>query len=228
MKAATASPHPLRPGPQAPLGAWPRAGGVDVAVHSQHAEAIELCLFDEDGLHEHTRLALHPGEDGVFHGRLEGAGPGLVYGLRAHGPYRPEAGLRFNPAKLLLDPYARALVGHFSWRPEHLGWAASHPQGRRPDPRDNAAFALKARVPEPPAPLADGLVLRPARQPRRPLRERVLYELVVPELGGLRLRAVDLDPGSHARHRPGTAVTVSWNPEDLLLFDADLDPGSNP
>ena len=179
MKTAATGTHPLLPGPQAPLGAWPRAGGVEFAVHSQHAEAIELCLFDEDGLHEHTRLALHPGEDGVFHGRLEGAGPGLVYGLRAHGPYRPEAGLRFNPAKLLLDPYARALVGVFSWRPEHLGWAASHPQGRRPDPRDNAAFALKARVPEPPAPLADGLVLRPAQQPRRPLRESVLYELGV-------------------------------------------------
>ncbi|GAB3740587.1 glycogen debranching protein GlgX [Silanimonas algicola] len=168
-----------QPGSHAPLGAHARDGGVDVAVASQRAKRIEFCVFSDDGQRELERLPLHAGEDGVFHGRLEGAEPGLVYGFRAHGRYQPESGYRFNPAKLLLDPYARAVVGDFQWRPEHHGWAASHPQGRQPDTRDNAAFALKARVIDAPAPLADGLVLRPAARPRRPLRDSVLYELNV-------------------------------------------------
>jgi glycogen operon protein len=174
-----AGPRALRPGAHAPLGAHPRDGGVDVAVASQRAKRIELCVFSDDGQRELDRLPLHPGEDGVFHGRLDGAGPGLVYGFRAHGRYQPESGYRFNPAKLLLDPYARALSGAFQWRPEHQGWAASHPQGRQPDTRDNAAFALKARVIDAPAPLADGLHLRAPQQQRRPLRDSVLYELNV-------------------------------------------------
>ena len=168
-----------RPGSHAPLGAHARDGGVDVAVASQRAKRIEFCVFSDDGQRELERLPLHAGEDGVFHGRLDGVGPGLVYGFRAHGRYQPESGYRFNPAKLLLDPYARALVGEFHWGPEHHGWAASHPQGRQPDTRDNAAIALKARVIDAPAPLADGLALRSASRPRRPLRDSVLYELNV-------------------------------------------------
>jgi glycogen operon protein len=169
----------LTPGPHAPLGAHVRDGGVDVAIASQRAKKIELCLFDDSGVREVERLPLHAGEDGVFHGRLEGVGAGLVYGYRAHGRYQPESGYRFNPAKLLLDPYARAIVGEFAWRSEHQGWAASHPQGRQPDARDNAALALKARVVEAPAALPDDLALRPAAQPRRALRDSVLYELNV-------------------------------------------------
>lgn len=169
----------LLPGPQAPLGAHLREGGVDVAVASQRAKRIELCVFSDDGQREIDRLPLHSGEDGVFQGRLEGAGAGLVYGFRAHGRYQPESGYRFNPAKLLLDPYARALVGDFQWRSEHHGWAASHPQGRQPDSRDNAALALKARVVSDPQMLADGLAVRAASRPRRPLRDSVLYELNV-------------------------------------------------
>mgnify|MGYP001367564482 CR=1 FL=1 len=161
------------------LGAHVRDGGIDFAIASQRAKRIDLCVFDESGTHELERLPLHAGEDGVFHGRLDRAAAGLVYGYRAHGRYQPESGDRFNPAKLLLDPYARALVGDFQWRPEHQGWAASHPQGRQPDPRDNAAFALKGRVVGAPAALADGLVVRAASRPRRPLRDSVLYELNV-------------------------------------------------
>ncbi len=169
----------LLPGPHAPLGAHVRDGGVEVAVVSQRAKRIDLCLFDDEGCREIDRLPLHAGEDGVFHGRLEGAGAGLVYGFRAQGRYQPESGYRFNPAKLLLDPYARALVGEFQWRSEHQGWAASHPQGRQPDTRDNAAFALKGRVVSAPPPLAGGLAVRAASAPRRPLRDSVLYELNV-------------------------------------------------
>jgi glycogen operon protein len=163
----------------APLGAWCRDGGVEFRIASQRATRIELCLFNDAGTHEQERIALHPGEDGVFSLRLEDVGAGLRYGYRAHGRYQPESGHRFNPAKLLLDPYARGLSGDFQWRSEHRGWALGHPQGRTPDTRDNAAYALKARVVDSPTPLPDGLTLRSANAPRRALRDSVLYELNV-------------------------------------------------
>jgi pullulanase/glycogen debranching enzyme len=87
-----------------PLGAHCEDGGINFAVFSAHAQAIELCLFDLSGTRELRRLAL-PGCSGdVWHGCLRGVGAGLVYGLRAHGPWAPEHGHRFNPHKLLLDP----------------------------------------------------------------------------------------------------------------------------
>ncbi len=127
----------LGPGRAWPLGATRDAdGSVNFAVFSAHADAVELCLFDADGRAETARLRL-PGRTGdIWHGRLPTAPPGLVYGLRAHGPWRPESGHRFNPAKLLLDPYAREIVGGFDWHPSHFG----------ADPHDNAVRALKARV----------------------------------------------------------------------------------
>jgi glycogen operon protein len=127
-----------------PMGAHWDGSGVNVAVFSAHAQAVELCLFDAEGHQELARLPL-PGRDGdVWHGRLDGAGPGLVYGLRARGPWQPERGHWFNPNKLLLDPWAREVVGHFEWRPEHF--AADRQQRHLLDARDNAAHALKARV----------------------------------------------------------------------------------
>jgi hypothetical protein len=84
-------------------------------------QAVELCLFDADGRHELRRLVLPGRSSDVWHGFLPGAGAGLVYGLRAHGPWRPDRGLRFNPHKLLLDPWAREIVGRFDWGPQHLG-----------------------------------------------------------------------------------------------------------
>ena len=135
---------PLHLGRPWPMGACARDGGVNFAVPSSHATALELCLFDAQGHHERRR-ALLPGHTGdVWHGFLPGAGPGLVYGLRAHGPWRLDRGHRFNPHKLLLDPWAREIVGRFEWGPQHLGADALHPA--RMDLHDNAAGALKARV----------------------------------------------------------------------------------
>ena len=126
----------MTPGRAWPLGAHVVPGGVNVAVHAPHATALELCTFDETGTHETARHRL-PGRTGaVWHGMLAGAGAGLVYGLRAHGPWDPAQGDRFAPHKLLLDPWAREIVGEFSHRPEHRG---EHPA-------DNAPWALKARV----------------------------------------------------------------------------------
>jgi len=153
-----------------PLGAHAQDGGANVAVFSDHAQAIELCVFDEDGAREIARRAL-PGRTGdVFHGFLPGAGPGLVYGLRAHGAWRPDHGLRFNPHKLLLDPYAREIVGTFEWRDEHF----DHERGHLPrmDTRDNAPYALKSRLVAEPPPPAD-------TRPGIALADTVLYELHV-------------------------------------------------
>lgn len=168
-------PEQLLPGRAAPLGAHVVDGGIQFAVFSQRAKQIELCIFDSAGTQELKRYALHPTEDGVFSGVLPGAQPGLVYGYRAHGSYRPESGYRFNPHKLLLDPYAREIVGRFEWRPEHFAYVHGHPEGARVlDTRDNAAFALKSRVIAPLAPAS-----RTAQRPRRPLSDVVLYELHV-------------------------------------------------
>lgn len=165
----------LLEGRSEPIGALARDGGVNFAVWSDHAERIELCVFDAGGVHELARHALHGPHDGVFHGFLPGAGPGLVYGLRAHGPYAPEQGHRFNPHKLLLDPTAREIVGRFEWRPEHHGHELGHPEGPRSfDTRDNALHALKARVAAPPQPAPGWL-----NAPRHAAGDLVLYEVHV-------------------------------------------------
>ena len=100
----------LLPGSASPLGATVTGGGVNFAVYSSHAEQIDLCLFD-DSDQEVERLPLPVRQDYVFHGFLPDAGPGLRYGYRAHGSWEPVKGLRFNAAKLLIDPYAYGLDG---------------------------------------------------------------------------------------------------------------------
>ena len=146
---APAAPQPVSPqrleaGRPWPLGATWDGNGVNFAVVSAHAQALDLCVFDERGSRELQRLALPALTDDVWHGYLPGAGPGFTYGLRAHGAWQPASGHRFNPHKLLLDPWARELVGHFHWSSENFAFDVDHPD--RPDLRDNAAHTLKARV----------------------------------------------------------------------------------
>jgi glycogen operon protein len=130
-----------------PLGASPRDGGVNFAVPSTTAQKIELCIFDKDGKRETNRVALPMNTDGVWHGFVPGLGPGTLYGLRAHGPYEPDAGLRFNPAKLLLDPYARALDRPLRGAAWQYAYRIGNPdQDHRLDPTDNAAAAAKCIV----------------------------------------------------------------------------------
>ncbi len=150
IRPAAPRPLALTAGRAGPMGVHWDGQGLNIAVASGQAEAIELCLFGADGSTETHRGALPGRTQDVFHGYLpartdSGLGrPGQLYGLRAHGPWQPEAGQRFNARKLLLDPNAREIVGHFAWRPEHFGHDPVDPQ--RPDGRDNAATALKARV----------------------------------------------------------------------------------
>jgi len=168
-------PPALLPGRAFPLGAHAVAAGINVAVFSEHAERIELCVFDAGGMHERMRYALFGPSNGVFHGLLPGLGAGLVYGLRAYGPYAPDAGHRFNPHKLLLDPYAREIVGRYVWHDEHHGYSLGHPDGTRSfDTRDNASHALKARVAD-----ADSAAPGAANRPHHAPADLVILELHV-------------------------------------------------
>ncbi|MBP6132714.1 glycogen debranching protein GlgX [Thauera sp.] len=208
---AHALPDPdLRPGQPWPLGATLTADsgetGVNFAVWSPDAEAIELCLFDAAGREALRRLALPACSEGVWHGFLPAGGVGLVYGLRAHGPWAPGRGHWFNPAKLLLDPWAQEVVGSYGRQQPGAAddvelaarlaafRAARSDDPRLPDPRDNAAFAPKARVLAPaPAPARD----RPPR-PHIPRERTVLYEAHV---RALTMRHPDIPPalrGSYA------------------------------
>jgi glycogen operon protein len=154
-----------------PMGAHWDGSGINIAIFSVHAQAMEVCVFDATGTRELTRLRL-PGHTGdTWHGRLDGAGPGLVYGLRAHGPWRPDKGHRFNATKLLLDPHAREIVGRFDWGDEHFGADREH--AKQMDTRDNAATALKARVTH------DAVDWAGDCAPHTPLTDTVLYEMHV-------------------------------------------------
>ena len=110
------------PGRAAPLGATPGQGGTNFAVASSVAEGAEVCLFDDSGTE--TRFQLPEYDDGVWHGLVPDTGPGQAYGFRVHGPYNAAQGLRCNPAKLLLDPYAKALRGEVRFGPEVLDYDA--------------------------------------------------------------------------------------------------------
>ncbi|MBE0549803.1 MAG: glycogen debranching protein GlgX [Rubrivivax sp.] len=134
----------LEPGRPWPMGASYDGSGVNFAAFSERATQVDLCLFDTGGHVELARLPLPSRSGDVWHGRLAGAAAGLVYGFRVHGPWRPERGHRFNPHKLLLDPWAREIVGRFDWQGAHFGADCEHPQHM--DTRDNGHEALKARV----------------------------------------------------------------------------------
>jgi len=166
--ARTCAERGLLAGDPYPLGATVTGAGVNIAVFSEHGTGIELCLYDGAGLRELARVPLPASTDGVWHGCVPGAGDGLVYGLRAHGPDDPGRGHRFNPAKLLLDPYARAFAGDFRWTDAHLGDAHAS--------EDNARDMIKAVVVDPAIEAFDWGDDRP---PRTPLADTVLYEVHV-------------------------------------------------
>ena len=172
MATGIAAARGWQPGrPAGPLGAHWDGHGASFAVFSDQARAIELCLFDPGGLREEARLPMFGPVDGVWHGYLSHAAPGLVYGLRADGPWDPARGQRFNRHKLLLDPYARELVGRFDWAEAHFGAAPDDPL--RIDERDNAHAALKGRV------VSDHFDWGDDQPPKVAPEDTVLYELHV-------------------------------------------------
>ena len=133
-----------------PLGATWDGLGVNFALFSANATSVELCLFDNDGRRELQRIELPEYTDEVWHGYLPEARPGTVYAYRVHGPYAPEAGHRFNANKLLLDPYAKGLVGELTWNPAVYGYTlGAAGEDLTFDARDSAEFMPKCRVIDP-------------------------------------------------------------------------------
>jgi glycogen operon protein len=129
-----------------PLGATWDGLGVNFALFSANATKVELCLFDERGERELERIELSEYTNEVWHGYLPDARPGTIYGYRVHGPYEPAAGHRFNPNKLLLDPYAKQIVGQITWNPALFGYQMETTNDLTFDTRDSAPFMMKARV----------------------------------------------------------------------------------
>ena len=198
---------PLWPGSPFPLGATPRDDGVNFAVASEVAHGVELCLFDAAGVE--TRLPLQEYDAGVWHGFVPGVGPGQPYGFRATGPYDPPRGLRCNPAKLLLDPYAKAVAGELDWDERIFGyhWALG------PDSRNDLDSA---------AAMPRSLVVDPAfdwagdRPPAIPYPDTVIYETHVKGLTQTHPRVPAELRGSYAglahpavlEHLTGLGVTT--------------------
>ena len=136
----------VREGRPSPRGATWTGRGVNFSLFSANATKVELCLFDDAGTQELERIELPEYTDQIFHGFLPDARPGTTYGYRVHGPYEPTAGHRFNPNKLLIDPYAKSLVGQIDWNPALFGYVMESGDDLTFDERDSAAFIPKARV----------------------------------------------------------------------------------
>jgi len=210
------------PGRPAPLGATPRDGGTNFAVASSVAEAAEVCLFSESG--EETRFRLPDYDDGAWHGFVPGVGPGQAYGFRVRGPYNAAQGLRCNPAKLLLDPYARAVRGQVSFGPEVYDY--SFDDHDAPSVLDSAGHVPVSLV-------TDGSFDWGAdAPPRRDYADTIIYEIhakgftmrhpSVPEpLRGTYAGLADESVLSYVRDLGVTAVELlpvhQYVPDDFLL-----------
>ncbi len=130
-----------------PMGATADKDGINFAIFSAHATKVEVCLFDKKGEREERRFVLPEYTDEIWHGYIPGIGSGQVYGYRVYGPYEPDAGHRFNPNKLLLDPYAKQLVGQLQWTDEIFGYILGSADADLSfDERDSAPFVPKAQV----------------------------------------------------------------------------------
>jgi isoamylase len=189
----------LRDGLPYPQGATWDGKGVNFSLFSAHATKVELCLFDDSGTREVERLTLPQYTDEVWHGYLEGLAPGAVYGYRVHGPYEPEAGHRFNPNKLLLDPYARAHIGSLEWNDACFGYTVGAADADLSfDTRDSAPFVPKSVV------VDTGFEWTISTDRAVPWEETIIYELHV---RGYTMRRCDLPA-----HQRGTYAGLGSAP----------------
>ncbi|CAN5354544.1 glycogen debranching protein GlgX [soil metagenome] len=163
--------RPVGIGWPAPLGATYDGSGTNFALFSDNAEGVTLCLFNEDGSVETERIDITESSDGVWHAYLADIHPGQIYGYRVRGPWAPMEGHRFNPNKLLLDPYARMLYGEIKWDDALYGYTVGPGEDADlvMDERDSAPFMPKARVVAPD-------VWSKSAKPRNLWRKTVIYE----------------------------------------------------
>ena len=187
------------PGRPYPLVATWDGEGVNFALFSQHAEQVVLCLFDAKGKHEVAQIPLRERTGGVWHGYLPEARPDLLYGYRVHGPYQPEEGYRFNAHKLLLDPYAKSIVGQIQWSDAQFGYRIG---GRGEDlsfnTRNSAPGMPKSQV------VDAAFMWGDDRPPRTPWRDTLIYELHV---RGFTMRHPEVPP-----HLRGTYAGLACGP----------------
>jgi glycogen operon protein len=163
------------PGQPYPLGATWNGSGVNFAIFSAHATRVELCIFDSpEATTESARVDLPEQTDMVWHGFLPDARPNLLYGYRVHGPYDPAQGHRFNPNKIVMDPYAKSVARTIRWADELFGYRVGDPtEDLSFDDRDSAGFAPLAAVVDPAFTWGDD------RPPRTPWHNTVIYEMHV-------------------------------------------------
>jgi glycogen operon protein len=171
----THQPQPIVwPGRPYPLGSTWDGEGVNFALYSEHAEKVELCLFDASGKREILRVPLPEQTDMVWHGYLPEVRPGQLYGYRVFGPYAPEQGHRFNHHKLLLDPYGKQIQGSIRWSDSHFGYRVGNKQEDLSfDRRDDASGMPKNRV------IDSAFTWGADAPPRIPWHETIIYELHV-------------------------------------------------
>ncbi|MBL8414634.1 MAG: glycogen debranching protein GlgX [Propionivibrio sp.] len=234
-------------GQPSPIGATWDGEGVNFALFSANAEKVELCVFDSSGNHELQRLELKARTNDIWHGYLPQARPGMLYGYRVHGRYRPQDGHRFNANKLLVDPYARSLAGEIEWSDAHFGYRIGHEhEDLSFDRHDSARGMPKCRVIDPAYNWQDD------RPPRIAWQDTVIYELhvkgftmghpgVPPELRGtyaglasapaiehfkrLGVTAVELLPVhafAHDRHLVEKGLCNFWGYNSLAFLSPDL------
>jgi glycogen operon protein len=240
------------PGQPYPLGASWDGRGVNFAIFSEHATAVELCLFDSvDARAEASRVQLIEQTDMVWHSYVPGLQPGQLYGYRVHGPYEPDRGHRFNPAKVVIDPYARAVARPVRWHDAMFGYRVGDPrEDMAPDGRDNAAFAPLGCVVDDTFSWEDDRPLRTpwhdtviyeahvkgftARHPDVPREQRGRYAgliapAVIEHLQRLGVTAVELMPVHHHsydRHLIERGLTNYWGYNTLCFFAPDLRYGT--
>ena len=161
-----------RPGRPYPLGATWDGAGVNFALFSEHATAVALCFFDErDPGKEIRQIRLEQRTDQVWHAYVPGIRPGALYAYRVNGPYEPAQGHRFNPAKALLDPYAKAIAGTLEWHDAFFGYRVGDPAGdATPHDRDSGPYLPKSVVVDPAFDWEDDRppLTRPAAKPCPP------------------------------------------------------------
>ncbi|MDP1865705.1 MAG: glycogen debranching protein GlgX [Bradyrhizobium sp.] len=183
----------IREGKPFPLGATWDGLGVNFALFSANATKVELCLFDDNGETELERIELPEYTDEVWHGYLPAARPGTVYGYRVHGPFEPDAGHRFNPNKLLIDPYAKQLVGQLRWGPELFAYKMDHADKDKSfDDRDSAPLMQKCRV------IDQAFTWGASRKPEISWERTIFYEMHVKGFTKLHPLVPEADRGTFA------------------------------